>query len=184
MCRTPHVMQYSFHVMTVGRPQPRRIVAAPLDVPFNPAARRTGSPVPRLNHFVAGRGRPDALLLHVLRSFRVVSCHNGSVLFLSVALPEVQAIPADDASIAQYEDIVLRAVATPAEKAVFNARSRFWWFHFCDLPWSPHPACVGCSHRHYPVAERGAKVHVALDAYFQNTKNSATTSRLLKWMSM
>ena len=164
MCRTPHVMQYSFHVMTVGRPQPRRIVAAPLDVPFNPAARRTGSPVPRLNHFVAGRGRPDALLLHVLRSFRVVSCHNVSVLFLSVALPEVQAIPADDASIAQYEDIVLRAVATPAEKAVFNARFRFWWFHFCDLPWSPHPACVGCSHRHYPVAERGAKVHVALDA--------------------
>src|ERR1019366_10110182 len=105
MCRTPHVMQYSFHVMTVGRPQPRRIVAAPLDVPFNPAARRTGSPVPRLNHFVAGRGRPDALLLHVLRSFRVVSCHNATlVLFLSVALPEIDAIPANDASVSQDED--------------------------------------------------------------------------------
>src|ERR1019366_10810927 len=133
MCRTPHVMQYSFHVMTVGRPQPRRIVAAPLDVPFNPAARRTGSPVPRLNHFVAGRGRPDALLLHVVCSFCVVSCHNALsskparsrlsksrlVLFRLVALPEIDAIRANNASVSQDENIIFETVAAPAAKAVF-----------------------------------------------------------------
>src|ERR1039457_4017593 len=74
------VLPYPAPVVTLTqrealRPQSCRIVAAPLDVPLNPAAHRVSGPVPCINHFVAGRGRPDALLLHVLRSFRVVSCH-------------------------------------------------------------------------------------------------------------
>jgi len=115
------VLPYPAPVVTLTqrealRPQSCRIVAAPLNVPFDPATHRVNSLVPRLNHFVAGRGRPDALLLHVLRSFRVVSCHNGSVLPLSVALPEFDAVRANDASVSQNEDIILRTVATFAVK--------------------------------------------------------------------
>jgi hypothetical protein len=107
------------------RSQPRRIVAVPLDVPLNPAARRTGSPVPCINHFFTGRGRLDAVSLHVVCNFCVVVCHNGSVLFRLVALPEVHAMPANDASVSQDEDIIFETVAAPAEKAVAKAR-----FHF------------------------------------------------------
>lgn len=65
------------------------------------------------------------MLLHVVCNLCVVACHNGSVLFLSIALPEIDAIPANDASVSQDEDIVFEKVAARAEKAVFNARFRF-----------------------------------------------------------
>jgi hypothetical protein len=50
---------------------------------------------------------------------------NGSVLSLSVALPEIDAIPANDASILQDEHIVFEKVTASAKKAVVEAR-----FHF------------------------------------------------------
>jgi hypothetical protein len=72
-----------------------------------------------------GSSRLDAVPLHVVCNFCVVACHNGSVLSLSVALPEIDTIPANDASVSQDEDIIFETVATPAEKAIFKAR-----FHF------------------------------------------------------
>src|ERR1035441_9643466 len=50
---------------------------------------------------------------------------NGSVLSLSVALPEIDTIPANDASVSEDEQIVLQSVTASAEEAVFKAR-----FHF------------------------------------------------------
>jgi hypothetical protein len=54
-----------------------------------------------------------------------VACHNGSVLSLSVALPEIDTIPANDASVSEDEDIVLEKVTASAEEAILKAR-----FHF------------------------------------------------------
>jgi hypothetical protein len=58
------VLPYPEALVTVAQREALRpqIVAAPLDVPFNPAAHRVGSPVPCLNHFFAGRGRLDGLM--------------------------------------------------------------------------------------------------------------------------
>jgi hypothetical protein len=108
------------------RPQFRRVISVPLDVPLNPAAHRVSGPVPCINHFVAGRGRLDAVPLHVVCNSCVVSCHEcRSVLFLSVALPEFDTIRANDTSVSQDEQIVFETVAAPAAKADFPAR-----FHF------------------------------------------------------
>src|ERR1035437_1402780 len=125
------VLPYPAPVVTLAqrealRPQFRRVISVPLDVPLNPAAHRVSGPVPCINHFVAGRGRLDSLPLHVVCNSCVVSCHEcRSVLLLSVTLPEINTIPANDASIPQDEHIVFEKVAARAEKAVFKAR-----FHF------------------------------------------------------
>ena len=75
------------------------------------------------------------MLFYALSSFAKDFSHNGSadtgdvdllkshlVLLRSVALPEIDAVRANDASVWQDENIVFRAVAAPAGKAVFKAR--------------------------------------------------------------
>lgn len=59
---------------------------------------------------------PGDSQFHIFHSLR------ESVLLPAVALPEVNAIPANDTAVWQYEDIIFRTVTTPAMKT----------------PWHPH----------------------------------------------
>jgi hypothetical protein len=107
------------------RPQSCLLLSVPLDVPLNPAAHRIGGSIPCINHFFTGRGRLDAMPLHVVCNFCVVACHNRSVLSRSVALPEFDAVRTKDASVSQDENIIFETVAATAEEAALKA-----WFHF------------------------------------------------------
>lgn len=76
------VLPYPEAVVTVAqrkalRPQSWLLLSVPLDVPVDPAAHWIGGPFPCLNHFCTGRGRLDAMPLHVVCNLCVVACHSA-----------------------------------------------------------------------------------------------------------